>query len=131
MIPASDLPELRAVLDADFSGVSDSDAADALNIVDRGRDRGSLTGDEAFNAAALAELGALTDTQRSDWLAFCARDTIDPFGAANVAFVQSIFGAGSTTIQNLQALRVEAISRAVELFGQPVVELDVAEARRL
>lgn len=65
----------------------------------------SISGDDVFGATDAAEFGSLTDHKQLLWLSFCSRQTIDPFGAANVAFVQFIFGGGSLSISNLQALR--------------------------
>ena len=40
---------------------------------------------------------------------------LDPFGQANVDLVKSIFGGASATVTALSTLRVESISRAVEV----------------
>jgi hypothetical protein len=71
----------------------------------------SLSGDVLFNTADVTEQNALTDAQKSQWLALCGRDSIDPFGAANVALVTQLFGGGSATITALNALRTEQVPR--------------------
>ena len=75
------------------------------------RNKTSLTGDELFNSADTAEQNALTSEQRSEWLALCGRDSIDPFGGANVSLVIQLFGAGSDTVTALQTLRTEQVDR--------------------
>lgn len=94
--------------------VDDQLAADELNAVNRTINKASLSGDEIFNATDNTEFGALTDHKRVLWVSFCGK-SINPFAAANVAFVQWIFGGGSTTVSNLAALRVTNVSRAKEL----------------
>lgn len=120
-----------------YSSMNDEEVATDLNTEYRNRNRTSLSGDDVFSATDAAEFAALDQGAGNDadiknlWLAFCARDSIDPFGAANVAFVQWIFGGGSTTISNLQALRVEPQSRASELGLGAVKTGDVEYARRI
>ena len=75
------------------------------------RNKTSLSGDEMFNAADTTEQNALTPAERSEWLALCGRDSIDPFGAANVALVVQLFDGGSATVTALNALRVEQVDR--------------------
>ena len=125
-----------------YSTMTAREATDDLHTVYRTRNRTSMTGDEVAQQADDAELDALDDGSanntadvKSHWLAFCARQSVDPFAAANVQLVISIFGAGSQTVINLQAARVEAISRAEELrdtnsdFPVPVLPRHVTAAR--
>ena len=105
------------------TGAYDADAvtaANELNAVNRSRNLSSLTGDQLFAATDATEFGGLTDVKKQLWLAFCGRSEIDPFGAANVAFVQWIFGGGSDTVTGLASLRTETVSRATEL-GLPYI----------
>ena len=104
-------------------------AADQINAVDRTRTKASMTGDELFGATVATEYAALTDHRQQQWLAFCARATIDPGGAANVAFVKHIFTAAAVTVSALATLRTVAISRADELGLQRIRAGTVAEAR--
>ncbi len=112
---ASD-PLLRGYL-----GMSDQEAAADLNTSYRTRNRTSMTGDEIFQATDPGEFNGLTSgsgnssDDQGHWLAFCGRETIDPFATANVQLVISIFGNPSTTLTNLNAARVESITRAAEL----------------
>ena len=127
-----------------YAGMTDEEAADDLNTSYRTRNRTSMTGDEIAQAADPAEQDALdngaannTADVLSHWLALCARTTVDPFATANVQLVISIFGVGSTSVSNLQAARVENITRAQELrdanpdspFAIPVKAGHVAVAR--
>lgn len=113
-----------------YSTMSDKEVADSLNTVDRTRPRTSMTGDEVFkNIASRADWNALTDTQKTHFLSFCARDSIDPFAAANVETVKSIFGDASATVTNLQVARQEDVSRATEINIGFVHEGDVEHVR--
>lgn len=118
--------------------VSDQGATDLINSLTTGRTRNRefMTGDEIAQQADDTELDALDDGSanntadvKSHWLHLCTRDTIDPFAVANVHLVVSIFGSGSQTVLNLQAARVETVSRATEL-GLGIVRVgDVIRAR--
>lgn len=113
-----------------YAAMSDQAASDDLNTAYRTRNRTSMTGDEVFsNVASRADWDALTDHKQLAFLSLCGRDTIDPFGAANVELVKSVFGDASATVANLSAARVESITRAVEL-GVRVGPGLVEEARR-
>ena len=139
--------DLREELTSDllvrgYSTMSDQEAADDLNTEYRTRNRRSMSGDEIAQQAVPATFDALDDGSanntadvKSHWLALCGRESIDPFATANEQLVISIFGAGSQTVINLQAARVEAISRAGELrdantdFPVPVSLRHVTAAR--
>jgi len=107
----------------------DALAAAQLNEVNVTRIKSSMSGDEIFAATNGTEFGALSDSMKSQWLAFCGRETIDPGGAANVAFVQYIFGAGSTTLSSLASARQETVSQATVIGVGQVRTYDVTEAR--
>lgn len=137
-----DLVLLKAEIDTDtlgrgYAGMTDDQVAEDLNTEYRLRDRTAMSGDEMFNATDSGEFNALdsgsgnTADDQAHWLSFCGRDQIDPFGSANVQFVIDLFGAGSTTVTNLNNLRRESISRAVELFNESVTTADVIQARAL
>ncbi len=104
-----------------YSGMTDEEAAADLNTSYRTRNRTSMSGDEIFQATDPGEFNALltgsgnTADDQGHWLAFCGRDTVDPFATANVQLVISIFGGGSTSVSNLNAARVESITRGEEL----------------
>lgn len=139
---AIDYQALKAELLAGHpvTGAYDADdqiAADQLNVVNRQRNRESMTGDEIFEATNQAEFQALnkgqgnTSDDYGHWLIFCARNELNPFSTANVNFVTDMFAAGSTTLTNLNNLRREDVSRAVELGFGFVYRRDVAKARAL
>ena len=120
-----------------YSGMTDQQAVDDLNTSYRTRNRTSMTGDEIAQAADPTEYdgldsGAANNTAdiRSHWLALCGRETIDPFATANVQLVISIFGVGSVSVSNLNAARVESITRAVELGIRSPVRLNHVIAAR-
>lgn len=129
-----DYPVLIAELTDDplgrgYTGMSDAEVAADLLTEYRSRVRVSMSGDEIFAATDATDFADLTDHKRELWLALCARDILDPAGAANVALVMWIFGGGSTTLANLITSRQEAISRATELGLGHVREGDVQRAR--
>ena len=118
--------------------VSDQGTADLINSLATGRTRNreSMTGDEVAQQAVSSAYDALDDGAvantadvKSHWLALCGRASIDPFATANEQLVISIFGTGSQTVLNLQAARVETISRATELGLGFVNARDVGYAR--
>ena len=120
-----------------YSGMTDAQVADDLNTAYRSRNRTSMTGDEIAQQADPTEYAALDDGSANNtpdtkghWLALCGRETIDPIAAANVQLVTAIFGGGSVTVTNLQAARVEPITRAQELGLGIVKPGHVEEARR-
>lgn len=116
-----------------YSAMSNAEVANSLNLnSDRTIDRTSITGDEAFSTTDQTEFANnLTNEKRQLWLAFCGRESIDPFGASNVEFVQYIFGSGSATVSALSALRVSQASRAEELGLGLVKEGHVEYARAI
>lgn len=119
-------PEARG-----YASMTDAEAADDLNTKYRSRNRTNMTGDEVFaNIESQAIWDGLTDNKRLEFLALCGRDTLDPFGSANVDLVKSVFGGASVTVSNLATARVESISRAVELSLGEVTGSDVEVARR-
>jgi len=110
---------------------NDATAATEINVVKRTRNVNKLTGDQMFAATDGVQFTGLTEEQRGLWLSFCGRESIDPFGNANVNFVTWIFGAGTATITALVALRKEDVSRAQELSLGIVNEGHITEARRI
>jgi len=114
-----DIPKLKAELaaghpDTGAYSADDEVATAQLNEPNRKRPRSSLSGNQMFTATDPANFAALTDLKRALWISWCNTDR-NPYNAANVAFVQYIFGAGSQTITNLAAIRGETVGRAVEL----------------
>ena len=125
-----------------YAGMTDQEAADELNTSYRTRNRATMSGDEVAQQADPTEFNALDDGSvnntadvKGHWLILCARESIDPFATANAQLVIAIFGAASTSVANLQAVRVESITRAQELndadpdFPVPVLPRHVTAAR--
>ena len=113
-----------------YVGMTDEEAANDLNTSYRTRNRTEMTGDEVFQSIeSQAIWEGLTANQRLEFLSLCGRDILDPFGAANVNLVKSIFGAASATVTALNAARIESITRAQELGFRVTIGL-VEEARR-
>jgi hypothetical protein len=100
-----------------YAGMTDKQAADSLNAVNRTRNKTTMTASEVLNAIVISEWNALTDAQcQQIWDVLHIGD-INPFGVEATLFI-AVFGGGSATIEALAAIRQEAISRADELgFG--------------
>lgn len=113
-----------------YAAMADGEIATDLNTEYRTCNLDSISGDEAFAATDPTEFAELTDHKQSLWLAFCGRTSIDPFGDANVQFVQWIFPDGAVTVANLGDLRTVSCSRAVEL-GLGTVKVGHIENARL
>lgn len=114
-----DIGRLKTELTDDLLGrgyadMTNAEAAADLNIVYRTKDKASLTGNEMFTATDATEFAGLTEEKRGLWVSWCGADR-DPFDSANVAFVNYVFGGGSDTIAALAVIRINDVSRAVEL----------------
>ena len=92
----------------------DAEAAAQFNAEDISHIKDSLSGEQIFAVTVTAEFAALTEHKQLMWMSFCARDSIDPEGSANVALVQWVFGAGSATLAALAVARTELISLATQ-----------------
>jgi hypothetical protein len=93
--------------------MTDAQFQSSITTSDRTRNRTTLTGGEVKKEIDTTEFNALTAGNKQIILALVARDDLDPFGL-DADIVQDVFGAG-TTLSNLQAARVESITRAEEL----------------
>lgn len=92
-------------------------AAAEMNAENLTTERETLSGNELFTATDGAEFIALTAEQRQLWVSWCNTHR-DPWDTSNIQFVSYVFGAGSSTIIALSALRTRPTSRAEELgFG--------------
>lgn len=112
-----------------YSAMTASEVASDLNTEYRERNVQSLSGDMVFQQTDGAEYAGLSQHERLLWNTFTSRATVDPWNGNNEAFVVWIFGSGSTTVDNLKNIRVETVSRAVELGLGSVLSGDVAKAR--
>lgn len=113
-----------------YSTMSDAEAATDLNTVYRTKARDYVAGWEIFNATDDTEYAALTDAQKSSWDALCGIESIDTTSGIAKAREAELFGAGTTTRDNLISLKSSAVSRAVELGLGIVKTGHVEEARR-
>ena len=115
-----------------YADMTDQQVVDDLNTAYRSRNRTSMTGDEVFRSVATrADWDGLLDNEKIMFLSLCARDSIDPFAAANVEMVKSLFGNASATVANLATARIEAITRAQELgFGTVTLKTLKLESAR-
>ncbi len=116
-----------------YVGMTDAEVSASLNTQNRSLVLTNMSGDQIFAQTDTTEFAALTDLKKQLWMAFCARDVIDPFGGANVAFVQFIFGGASATVASLDAARTleNNQSRAEELNLGSVSVGAVTHARSL
>jgi hypothetical protein len=97
-----------------YSGMTPAEVVASLRVVNRTRPRASLTGSEVFNAVVKGEYNVLPEPDQGSVWDVLHLGTINPFGIEADLFAD-IFGPQSQTITNLKAIRVEAISREVEL----------------
>lgn len=120
---------IRAELDGNvglYGAMTAEQAAAELNAVDKVQQRQTIPGSEIFSYTDGTEYGALTDSQKQQWLGLCAIDTITQ---AAVPIVKSIFPHGTTTWANI--VKTEIVSRASQI-GIGVVKVgDVEYARTL
>lgn len=114
------------------TGAYDADnqlAADQLNAINRTRNRTSATGKEIKDRIQTVDWDSRTDAQKSTLLSLFARDDLDPFGIDAHIFQEAMTGHTGTTVADLNAWRVEDISRATELGFPFVTAADVTAAR--
>ena len=104
-------------------------AADQLNLVNRKRNRTKVTGKEVKDRIVAADWTSRSDAQKSQILALCARDDLDPFGVDAAIFTDAMTGHLDTTVADLIAYREEDVSRAVELGFGVVSSANVDAAR--
>ncbi len=97
-----------------YSGMTDQQVADSLNIVNRERNRTSMTGTEILNQVDAAEWAGLTDVQQRTVWDIVHLGEVNPFGI-EAALLTDVFTAESTTITALKAARTIAVSRATEI----------------
>jgi hypothetical protein len=102
-----------------YSGMTDAQIADDLNTEYRERNLDRLDASTVFNAINKAELNALTDANKATVWNILHLGQVNPFGLEAEIFVD-IFSGGSQTITELEAIRKQSQSRAVEL-GLPFV----------
>ncbi len=97
-----------------YSGMTVQQIVDDMNTSYRTRNRTIMTASEVANQLNITEFNALTDADEAKIWNVLHLGNLDPFGVEATIFT-NVFGGGSTTISNLQAARVESITRAEEL----------------
>ena len=113
-----------------YSGMTDKQVADDQNIINRTTNKTILTGTEIINAIDKAEFNALSASSKAlIWNIVHIDGGVNPFGLEAELF-QDVFGA-SITITNLQALRVNNVSRGIELGIGTIFIADIEDVRRI
>jgi hypothetical protein len=111
-----------------YAGMDDQQAADDLNTEYREQNITEMQATIVINAVDKAEFNALTDVEQRLVWDILHMGVVNPWGIEADLFV-GIFGVGSNTITNLQAIRKGDISRAEELGLGIVTVQDVTDAR--
>ena len=129
-----DIPKLAAELTTDplprgYSGMTDAEAAADLNTEYRTKTRDLVSGSEILNATDDTEFGDLSVTDQSRWMNLCGIESIDTGSGIAKSLEAELFGAGTTTRDNLIAIRALIISRAVELGLGTVKTGHIQQAR--
>jgi len=114
-----------------YAAMSDKQVADSLNTANRAGIEQYINKQEVWDAILLSEFNALSTAGKSDlwnWLQMLPETRISTSGN-NVILLVSLFGGGSTTVNNLSALRNILISRATELGLSVIREGWIKEIR--
>lgn len=115
--------------DPRYASMTDEEAAADLNTPRVPRNRTSMSRSEIMQAVVPAAYNALTGDDLVAFWGLLSVDNLDPFGVEADVMIK-LFNLNSTTINALQAARVETISRAVELgLRVPVHRSHVTAAR--
>lgn len=112
-----------------YAGMTDKEVSDRVYVVDRTRNRQSMSASEVFNALDMSEFNPLPDASKAKVWDVLGIGDLNPFGN-EASQMAAVFGAGSNSIANLKALRVDEVSRAVELGLGRVGPGVVAEVRK-
>jgi len=117
---------------AAYNNTSHQAAADLLNALNKTRDRTIVPTYLVTSAIVQSEYNALSANQKNLLALYVSANMIDVKSSHVRQAFQDMFGPGSTTRTNLQAVQFESISRAAELgWPQGVTEHDVAHARSI
>ncbi len=95
-----------------YSGMTDQQAADDLNIVNRSVEKIEVPTYEVFESTILSEYNTLTADQKDVYQAMLSMGAIDPRGANTRQIFADLFGVATTTRANLLALKDKSVSRA-------------------
>ena len=110
--------------------MTDQQAADSLNTLDRSRTLTTLSASQIFEAIENADWNALTDAEKNKAKTVLSLGDSIGIGAGSKAraFLVDVFG-GTNTATNLLAITTQSISRATELGLTDVAAENVREAR--
>ncbi len=114
-----------------YSGMSDEQALADLLTAYRTKAVQYVSGSQILNATDDVEFAALTLDQRTLWVSMCSSDRIEVSSGVAKSIEADLFGPGSTTRDNLVALKTENITRALELGLYPLQLEDITYARSL
>lgn len=103
-------------LERGYAAMSDAEAAADLNMKYRTRNRGAMSASEVLNAVDQTEYAdpAFTAEKKAAFWGLLGIGELNPFGVEAQIMVQ-LFGGTSGTISALQQIRVESVTRGVEL----------------
>lgn len=117
--------------------MSDAAAAAKLNevpanpAVGRQTERDAVPTWELFEATVPSEWTALAAAEKQRYQSMLAMGSVNLKKPNTRAALAAMFGAATTTRENLIALQNQPASRAAVLFGERVESWDVARARAL
>lgn len=130
-----DYQVLRDEIDTDpltrgYSGMTNLEIADDINLEIRSIPRDTMSSSEVFNSIDSGEFDVLSaDDQQEVWNILHLGE-LNPFGLEATRFI-AIFGGGSNTITTLAASRNMSVSRGTEIGIGHVREGDVEKAKAL
>lgn len=115
-----DIAALKAELTVDpltigYSGMTDAEAADSLNTVNRTVDVGSVTGQQIFEAVVPAHYNALSADYKQLFAVIVGMGAIMVNGTNTKLALTTMFSGATATLAALAALQTERMSRGVEL----------------
>lgn len=137
---ADNYPALRDEIANDpvtlgYAGKTDAQVAALMNGADRSTTstRTIVAAYEVFEAIVPSEWAAVTAANQARVNALLSMGNVNAAGANTKATFAAAFVAGTTTRTNLLALTTLTTprSRAQEIFGAAVTDLDIAHARSL
>lgn len=112
-----------------YAGLSDQEAADAINAKTVAVDVVSVSGSDIFEATVQADYSALSATQKNLYHAIIAMASVPVKGTNTRAALLAMFGPGSQTRTNLGALQTTTVSWALLNLGQLVGDGHVRSVR--
>lgn len=112
-----------------YAGMTDVQAAAALNNANQTRARAIIPAYEIYEAIVPAEWASLTAAEKQRVQTMLSMGNVNAAGTNTRASFLAAFGAGTTTRANLAALQNETVSRAAILGLGPVQTIDVTRAR--